>query len=158
MKQDTYDATSELSKLSIDVQKVIKKAIDQKQDKLIAEIQKNRKAITQGLLDKIPAQEQLAIEPKSPLLVNLDKGFHKNEMETLIKQGYAPPSQIMEDQINDEIDIDEYKGIGERLKELGRQKGVLMKSKKGKAQNTERINELSKDIKLLQKYRKRIGI
>lgn len=147
MKQDTYDATSELLKLSIDIQKVIKKAIDQKQDKLIAEIQKNRKAITQGLLDKIPAQEQLAVEPKSPLLVNLDKGFHKNEMETLIKQGYAPPSQIMEDQINDEIDIDEYiSDIGEHLKELGWQKGVLMRSKKSKVQNTERINELSNEI------------
>ena len=95
---------------------------------------------------------------KAPLSANLDKSFNKDELETLIKQGYAPPSQIMEDQINDEIDIDEYKGIGERLKELGRQKGVLMKFKKGKTQNTERINELSKDIKLLQKYRKRIGI
>ena len=53
----------------------------------------------------------------------------------------------MEDYINDEIDIDEYDAvIAERLKELGRQKGVLMKSKKTKSQRTDRINELSPDI------------
>lgn len=47
-------------------------------------------------------------------------------METLIKQGFTPPLQILKDQINDKIDIDEYNTeIGERLKDLGRQKGVL---------------------------------
>ena len=33
--------------------------------------------------------------------------------------------------------------IGERLEALGRQKGVLMKSKEKKAQNTESINDLN---------------
>ena len=147
-------------KPSIDVQKEVKKSIDEKQGKLIAELQKNQKAITRGLLDKIPALEpQQAIGSKPALISNLDKGFNKDEVETLTKQGFAPPSQIMEEHSNDEVDLEEYdKGVAERLKELGRQKGVLSKSKKTKAVNTERINELSNDIKLLQKYRKRIGI
>lgn len=126
---------------------------------MIEQLQKNQKAITLGLLDKIAAPEQLAMEPKTPLMANLDKGFNKNERESLMKQGYAPQSQVMEDHINDEVDLDEYNSeIGERLKELERQKGILMKSKKVNAQNTDRINELSNDIKLLQKYRKRMGI
>ena len=80
-------------------------------------------------------------------------------METLIKQGFAPTSQIMGEHINNEVGLDEYDtGRAERLKELGRQIGILSKSKKSKAQNTERVNELSNDIKLLQKYRKRIDI
>ena len=66
----------------------------------------------------------------------------------------------MEGHVIDEIDIDEYDaGIGEHLKALGRQKGVVLsKSKKTKSKNTERIKELDADIKLLQKYHKRIAI
>ena len=92
----------------MDVQQEVKKSIDEKQDKLIEQLQKNQKAITRGLLDKIPAPEpQLGIDSKPALKSNLDKGFNKDEIETLIKQGFAPPLQIMEDHINDEIDIDE---------------------------------------------------
>lgn len=70
-------------------------------------------------------------------------------MVTLIKQGFTPPSQILEDQINDKIDIDEYNTeIGERL-------GIL---KENETKNAERINKITSDIKLLQKHRKRTGL
>lgn len=93
MEQDAYDATAELLKPPIDFQKEVKKSINEKQDKLVEQLQKKQKAITLGLLDKIPEPEQLAIGSKQPLTSNLDKGFNKDETETLIKQGFAPPSR-----------------------------------------------------------------
>ena len=42
-KQDMYDDTSEILKPSIEVQKEIKTSIDEKQDKVIEQLQKNRK-------------------------------------------------------------------------------------------------------------------
>lgn len=54
---------------------------------------------------------------------NMDKGFDKNEIETLIKRGFAPPSKILQDHVSKKLDIYEYNAeIGDRLKELGRGK------------------------------------
>ena len=36
---------------------------------------------------------------------NLDKGFDQDGMETLIKLGFAPPTQILQDHVNKEIDV-----------------------------------------------------
>ena len=48
-KQDAYEGVSELYKPIIDVQENLKDSIDQKQDQLIEQLQKNQKAITSGL-------------------------------------------------------------------------------------------------------------
>ena len=57
-----------------------------------------------------------------------------------------------------EFDIDDYdQSIGKKLNKLGSEKGNLSK-KKSKAKNMDRIDELTKDIKLIQKYRNRIQI
>ena len=44
-KQDMYDDTSEILKPSIDVQKKVKKTIDEKQNKLIEKLQENKETI-----------------------------------------------------------------------------------------------------------------
>ena len=57
------------------------------------------------------------------------------------------------------MDIDEYqKNIGEEIKNLGRQKGTLSKSKKLRDKNKKEINDITKDIQMLQKYRERINL
>ena len=50
------------------------------------------------------------------------------------------------------------KSIGEEIKILGRQKGTLMKSKKLAEKNKDKIDDITKDIKLLQKYRNRVDL
>ena len=70
----------------------------------------------------------------------------------------APPSQVLQASVKGDIDIDEYdKSIGVKLNKLGSEKGNLSK-KKVKTKNKERIDELTKDIKLIQKYRNQIQI
>ena len=60
-KQDAYEGISETFKPIIDVQKSIKESIDEKQDELIEQLQKNQRALTSGLEDLIDLNQQLAI-------------------------------------------------------------------------------------------------
>ena len=48
-KQDAYEGVSEQLKPLIDTQESVKKTIDEKQDKLIKQLENNQKAITSGL-------------------------------------------------------------------------------------------------------------
>lgn len=50
-KQDAYDITSKVFKPTMDIQQEVKKTIDEKQNELIEQLQKNQKAITSGLED-----------------------------------------------------------------------------------------------------------
>lgn len=81
LKQDAYDRTAELLKPTIDVQKEVKKSIDDKKDKLSEQLQKNQKAITSGLEDlamlallhqlpapTIPASPKLSISYKRTMM------------------------------------------------------------------------------------------
>ena len=61
-KQDLQQGLSETFKPIIKAQDETKQAIDDKQDKLIEQLQKNQKAITSGL-ENI---EMLAIQPEQP--------------------------------------------------------------------------------------------
>ena len=54
--------------------------------------------------------------------------------------------------------LDDYDSwVGKLLKKLGQRKETLSKGK-SKAQNKDQIDRLHQDIKLIQKYRKRIKI
>ena len=80
-------------------------------------------------------------------------------METLIKQGYARPSQIFEDHVNKKIDISKYNtDLGLKIKDIAREKDVLSHGKKAKEKNAEIIDELNAKIKLSQKYRNRRAV
>ena len=97
---------------------------------MIEQLQKNKRALTRGLLNKVRAPEtQLSIASKQALTSSLDKGFNKDKIGKHL-------SNMVCSTITDHE-------IGERLEALGRQKGVLMKSKEKKAQNTESINDLN---------------
>ena len=182
-KQDLYDDTAEILKPSLDIQKEVKKSIDDKQDKLIEQLQQNQKAITSGLEDiammnapqalpapvettKLPIgykptmMDDIDGEPKkkSSYKSNIDKGFTMNEIERLMSYNLAPPSQIFESHVKKLIDINDYeKDIGEEIKKLGRIKGSLSKNQKMRVKNQKQIDGLTEDIKLLQKYRNRLS-
>ena len=183
-KQDMYDDTSEILKPSLDIQKEVKKSIDDQQDKLIEQLQKNQKAITSGLEDialmsaapqALPAPTDTTKLPVGykPTMMddmddidnqpiyksNLDQGFTGNEIERLMSYNLAPPSQILESHVKKAIDVNEYeKNIGEEIKKLGRTKGSLSKTKKQRDKNQKQIDGLTEDIKLLQKYKQRLSL
>ena len=211
-KQDMYDYTEKLFKPSIKAQKNIKKAIDDKQDELINQIQindelanmkqnqviaklqqnnnkqdeiitniqENQKALTKGLYDIIePYQREIIFRDELPKMIedkgsddeadkvepstskmksDLDIGFSNEEIMKLTNINLPPPSIILKLHLDNSIDLNEFiKELGEKTKELGRKKGTLSK-KSSKTQNKEKISDLSDEIKLLQKYKKRINI
>ena len=147
-------------------------------------MQKNQQAITSGLEDiammnaipalpasiettKLPIDYKPKMmddidgeaEKKPPHMSDIDKGFTTDEIKKLIVYNLPPPSQILKSQLDGLININAYeKGIGKRIQDLGRQKGTLSKNKKMNDENKEQIHGLTEDIKLLQKYKKRIGV
>ena len=85
------------------------KKTDEKQDKVIEQLQKNQKAITSGLEDlamlqqlpeqaqtsKLPVDYKPAMMEKSPKLQsNLDGGFSSDEMQTLMAYNLYAPSDV----------------------------------------------------------------
>ena len=211
-KQDMYDYTEKLFKPSIKAQKNIKKAIDDKQDELINQIQindelanmkqnqviaklqqnnnkqdeiitniqENQKALTKGLYDIIePYQREIIFRDELPKMIedkgsddeadkvepstskmksDLDIGFSNEEIKKLMNRNLPPPSIILKSHLDNTINLNEFiKELGEKTKELGRKKGTLSK-KSSKKNNKKKISDLSDEIALLQKYKKRIDI
>ena len=173
-----YDDTAEILKPTIDAQKSIKESVDKKQDEVIDQLRSNQLAITRGMKDiKDATQDVITLRNELPFPFavegpeekqqkitplyksNLDKGFTSDEIVRLLDYKAPPPSQILKSHIEGHINLDEYhKDIGEEIKSLGRQKGVLMKSKKLAGNNKDKIDDITKDIKLLQKYRDRVDL
>ena len=140
---------------------------------MVEQLQKKQKAITSGLEDILMIQQLPDVQPqetaplpidyepamlKPKLKSDLDVDFDVDEIKKLSKYQLYPPSQVLQASVKGEFDIDDYdKSIGKKLNKLGREKGSLSKGK-GKTKNEDRIDELTKDIKLIQKYRDRIKI
>ena len=96
------------------------------------------------------------LEPK--FKSNIDACFSGDEIKKLIEFQSSPPSQVVNVSMKGELDLDDYdKIINKKLNKFGAEKGNLSK-KKWKTMNKERIDELTKEIKLIQKYRNRIQI
>ena len=144
------------------------KKTDEKQDKVIEQLQKNQKAITSGLEDlamlqqlpetstqssKLPVDYKPAMMEKSPKLQsNLDGGFSSDEMQTLMAYNLYAPSDVFKAVKDQKLDWDNYsKQITQLLKEIGRGKGGLSKGLKAKEKNADKIETI-------QKYQKRISL
>ena len=171
-KQDLQQGLSETFKPIIKAQEETKQTIDEKQDKLIEQLEKNQKALTSGLEDIAmltyqpetkPPEAKLPIGYK-PLMMspdvesNLDAGFDVDEIQKLMQYDLAPPSSVLQASMQGDIDIKDYDAnIGKMLKKLGIKKGPLSKGQ-GKTNNKDKIDKIDEDIKLLQKYRGRIKI
>ena len=166
---------SEVYKPIVTAQEDVKQKIDEKQDKMLEQLKKNQLAIKSGLEDltmlqqlpdvpqpqttKLPIDYEPAMMKKTPKLQsNIDTGFDKDEIQKLTEYKLDLPSQVLQDSIDGLLDINDYdENLGKQLNKLGAKKGNLSKGK-GKTKNKDKIDELSKDINLIQKYRKRIKI
>ena len=107
-KQDTYDDTAEILKPSIDAQKEVKKTIDEKQDKVIEQLQENQKALAEGIdnileanLRAITFEEELpkAIEgPDEPeiehIKLDVDNNFTKIDKVILNNHKLTKPRDL----------------------------------------------------------------
>ena len=172
-RQDVQEELSEVYKPIVKAQEDVKQKIDEKQDKMLEQLQKNQKALTSGLEDLLMLQQLPDVQPQEtdpipidykPAMMepefksNIDTGFDKDEIQKLIKYGLSPPSDVLKASIDGSLDIDNYdNNLGKQLNKLGAKKGNLSKGK-GKTKNKDEIDELTKDIKLIQKYRNRIKI
>ena len=77
LKQDMYDDTAGILKPSIDVQKEVKKTIDEKQDKLIKQLEKNQEKIVEAI--EFDPKKAITFEGKK--LPALDWVPHESEDE-----------------------------------------------------------------------------
>ena len=171
VRQDVQEDLSEVYKPIVKAQEDVKQKIDEKQDKMLEQLEKNQKALTSGLENLIMFQ-QLPDEQPQPLTKlpvgyepammkpvfksDIDAGFNVDEIKKLTEYNLFPPSQVLQASIDGTLDIDEYdENLSKKLNKLGAKKGRLSKNKKI---NKNEIDELTKDIKLIQKYRNRIKI
>ena len=93
----------------------------------------------------------------------LTMGFTPDEIKILIDEKLQlPSSELLKSHIDKTIEIDEFdQKSGKIIQKYGRQKGTLSKkkSKKQKDKNSrQNTDELTKDIKTLQKYRNRVDL
>ena len=171
-RQDIQEELSEMYKPIVKAQEDVKQKIDEKQDKMLEQLQKNQKALTSGLedlfiLQQLPDEQpqttKLPIDYKPAMMEpkiksDIDTGFDKDEIQKLMKYGLYTPSDVLKASIDGTLDIDEYdNNLGKQLNKLGAKKGNLSKGQ-GKTKNKDEIAELTKDIKLIRKYRNRIKI
>ena len=171
-RQDIQEKLSEMYKPIVKAQEDVKQKIDEKQDKMLEQLQKNQKALTSGLEDLLilqqlpdeqPQTTKLPIDYKPAMMEpkiksDIDTGFDKDEIQKLMKYGLYTPSDVLKASIDGSLDIDEYyNNLGKQLNKLGAKKSNLSKGQ-WKTKNKDKIDELTKDIKLIQKYRNRIKI
>ena len=167
--QDVQEELSEVYKPIVESQEAVKQTIDEKQDKMLKQLQENQKALKSGFEDLLMIQQSPDIQPQETASLpvdykpkmfkaDIDSGFNADEVEKLTKYGLYAPSDVLKASIDGTLDIDEYDvDIGKKLNKLGAKKGSLARGK-GKTKNKDEIDEITKDIKLLQKYRNRIKI
>ena len=163
-KQDMYDNTSEILKPSIEVQKRVRETIDEKQDKMIEQLQENQKALTKGLSDisepferimmfKEELPKMLDYEksedtlPKGPTILEIDNNFDKNDKIILNNYKLAEPKYLT--QLHPQKLMEEREQSVEIAKSIGRKKGM---------KNTSNEDKKSYDIELqtMKKYRETI--
>ena len=142
---------------------------------MIEQLQKNQKAITSGLEDlamlqqlsetstqtsKLPVDYKPAMMEKSPIFrSNFDSGFNPDELKTLMEYNLFTPTDVLMAVKDQKLDwVDYSKQITQLLKQIGREKGGLSKGPKVKEKNAEKIEQLTNDIKTIQKYQKRINV
>ena len=169
-RQDVQEELSEVYKPVVKAQEDVKQTIDEKQNLMLEQLQKNQKAITSGLEDILMLQQLPDVQPQTTQLPidykpammepqfksDIDSGFDKDEIQKLTNHGLYPPGDVLKASMNGTIDVDEDdKDIGKKLNKLGAKKGNLSKHK---TKHKDQIDEITKDIKLIQKYRDRIQI
>ena len=162
-KQDMYDETAEIFKPSIEVQKKVKQTIDEKQDKIIEQLQENQKALADGIGNIVEANQRAIMfeeelpkaitfegssEPKKePLTFNIDNNFNKTDKIILNNNKLVKPKDLTQ------IPIQKLLEEKQKSVELAKKIGAKKSNKK-----TSQEDKKSYDIELntLKKYRETI--
>ena len=154
--QDVQEELSEVYKPIVKAQETVKQTIDENQDKMLDQLQKNQQALTTGLQDLLMVQQlpdvqtqetKLPVDYKPKMLkANIDTDFETDELERLKQYDLYTPSDVFKAVLDKTLDIDDYNtNIGMTLKKLGAKNGSLS-SKGGKTKNKDQIDEITKDI------------
>ena len=157
-KQDMYDDTAEILKPSLDVQKEVKKTIDEKQDKLIKQLEKNQEKIVEAI--EFDPKKAITFEGKK--LPALDWVPHESEDE--VKDEDEDEGEDEDEDEDEEVKpstsekkpqyLNLDKGITVEYKNLLEDKGLPIPSeifKKGSDPN-ELITKVNSKIKRNQDY------
>ena len=160
-KQDMYDETAEIFKPSIEVQKEVKKTIDEKQDKIIERLQENQKALTDEIGNIVEAnqraimfEEELptAIEGPSepgikPITFDIENNFTKTDKIILNNYKLVKPKDLT--QIPMQKLMEEKQKSAELAKKIG-----AKKSKKKMSIEDKKSYDI--ELQTLKKYRETI--
>ena len=123
-RQDVQEDLSEVYKPIVKAQEDVKETIDEKQNTILKQLQKNQKAISSGLADlalvnelptdlpfKEPTKLPLDYKPemiKTQYKSNIDKGFTGEEIQKLIDYEFLAPSDVLHGSVTGDLDFDEY--------------------------------------------------
>ena len=132
------------------------KKTDEKQDKVIEQLQKNQLALTSGLEDIMalnrelpqPEPEDAPRELPAPeqLMANIDKKFNEEEKATLNKNKLVAPSELLK------LNVDQLKDYAKKVEQLSKDYGYTIGPKKRKNKNDPEIQVLKKEKETINSY------
>ena len=161
-KEQMYDVTmSEHFKTLREPLIEQQKETDEKQDKVIEQLQKNQVALTSGIQDIMTSNKELPqLEPEDfegpkelpapeekVLMANMDKKFNEEEKATLDKNKLMAPSQLLELNVDQ---LKEYKKKVEKISKKYGQKKIGPKKRTDK--NDPEIQVLEKEKETINSY------
>ena len=161
-KEQMYDTTmSEHFKTLREPLIEQQKKTDEKQDKVIEQLQKNQLALTSGIQDIMTLNRELPqLEPEDfggpkelpapdekVLMANIDKKFDKEETAILEKNKLMAPSELLT------LNVDQLKEYEKKVEQLSKDYGYkIIGPKKRKKENDPEIPGLEKEKETIKAY------
>ena len=110
-KQDAYEGVAQSLQPLLDVERSVKESIDEKQDKIIEQLQRNQLALTQGFDDIIDANQRAIMfntelpkaieeEKTGPTKLEIDNDYNNNERTILNNYKLLKPSDLTQVGVN----------------------------------------------------------
>ena len=152
-KQNVYEKTSE------DL-----KPLTEKFDKEIDEISKLREDVNKQVVPYAEQVQRLSLpgpsgEVAPKMVADMNKGFTQEELAFIQNQQLPLPADIFLQTLKEPNYAKQILDkSGEMNKELGRKKAHLSTTKTARKRNKDQIAEYDEGIKIIRKYRQRIGI
>ena len=152
-KQNVYEKTSE------DL-----KPLTEKFDKEIDEISKLREDVNKQVVPYAEQVQRLSLpgpsgEVAPKMVADMNKGFTQEELAFVQSQQLPLPADIFLQTLKEPNYAKQILDkSGEMNKELGRKKAHLSTTKTARKRNKDQIAEYDEGIKIIRKYRQRIGI
>ena len=159
-KQEVQEDLSETFKPILEARKETKETINEKQDKMLEELQKNQKAVTPYYYQVQQLELPGPSGEKPPEIVsNMNKGFTDEELRIFQKHKLPLPSDVLIETWKDGGTARRvWEESGEINQNLGRSKAHLSTTEKTQKENKDKIDSYTKEIEAIKNYGKRIGV